>query len=330
MRTGDTFPGVPCVSQRFGGGAVIEAGVLAHRALRSGRRGRIAAVFDRSLYAVLDDCWICIGAKDLGSGPLHLLCTGLEPRRFSPGKGVIIVDGTILVDDLPFAGLETASVWAPPPAPDWTLHSLRMGLMAVDEVWRFLPVEQGLAASGGARPPGRPSRLLTAAAPGLAAFKRLIEAGLRGQRCAARDYQGIVGLIGLGPGLTPSGDDLIGGALVALASLSRLATRDALWRACRAHLDRSNEISAAHLRSAALGYAAAPLHEAVHATIAGQVDRIKPALWALSKVGHSSGLDAFAGALMVLRAVEFRLHRDSAPRDSSLAVSSQQRSIAGL
>ncbi|XIA64262.1 hypothetical protein ACFIOY_36100 [Bradyrhizobium sp. TZ2] len=143
MRPGDTFPGVPSVSQRFDGATVIEVGVLAHRVLRSGRRGRIAAVFERSLYAVLDDCWICIGAKDLGSGPLHLLCTGLEPRRFSPGKELMIVDGALLVDDLPFAGLETASVWAPAPAPDWTLHSLRMGLMAVDEVWRLLPVGQG-------------------------------------------------------------------------------------------------------------------------------------------------------------------------------------------
>ena len=328
MQPGDILP-IPGVSRR--GGAMIEAGVLAHRALRNGRRGRVAAVFERSLYVVLDDCWICIGAKDLGSGPLHLLCMGLQPQYFSVGQEVIIADGAILIGDVPFAGLDTASVWAPPPVPDWTLQSLRMGLVAVDEVWRLLPVEQGLAASAGARPPGRPSRLLTAAAPGLAALKRLIEAGLRGQRCAARDHQGIVELIGLGPGLTPSGDDLIGGALVALASLSRLATRDALWRACRAHLDRSNAISAAHLRSAALGYAAAPLHEAVHAVIAGQVDRIRPALTALSKVGHSSGLDALAGALMVLRAVEFRLHRDSAPRDSSLAVSSQQQgSIAGL
>ena len=129
--------------------------------------------------------------KDLGSGPLHVLCTGLEPRRFSPGNAVAIVDGTILVDDLPFAGLDTASVWAPPPAPDWTLHSLRMGLMAVDEVWRLLPVEQGLAASGW-RTASRAavSPAYSRGSPGLAAFKRLIEAGLRGQRCAARDHQG--------------------------------------------------------------------------------------------------------------------------------------------
>jgi hypothetical protein len=328
----DTFPGVlgTGASERFDDGAVIEVGVLAHRSLRSGRRGRIAAVFERSLYAVLDDCWICIGSNDLGSGPLHLLCTGVEPRRFSAGAGIAIVDRTILVDGMPFAGFAAASVWAPPPSPDWTLDSLRTGLAVVDEVWPFLAIEQGLVASGGVQSLARPSRVLVAAAPGLAVLKALIEACLRGQRCARRDYKGIVALIGLGPGLTPSGDDLIGGALVALASLSRLATRDALWRVCRAHLGRTNEISAAHLRSAALGYAAAPLHEAIHAVIAGQVDRIKPALAALSRIGHSSGLDAFAGALMVLRAAECRLLCDSALRDSDLAVDAQQRSIVGV
>lgn len=313
IRQGRTFlrfasHGVPERSER---GAVIEAGVLAHRALRSGRRGRIVAVFERSLYAVLDDCWICIGPKELGSGPLQLLCRGIDPGRCSPGQGVAIIDRTILVDDWPFADFKSTSVWAPAPSPHWTFDSLRIGLAAVDKVWPLLPIEQGLAAAGGAQSPARPSCVLTAAAPGLVALRRLIEAGLRGQRCVPRDHKGIVALVGLGPGLTPSGDDLIDGALVALAGLNRLATRDALWRVCRAHLDRTNEISAAHLRSAALGYAASALHEAMHAVIAGQVDRIEPALAALLKIGHSSGLDAFAGVLLALRAAECRLLCDN-------------------
>ena len=318
VRPSDTSACVPdaVAIERSGGCAVIEVGLLAHRVLRSGRRGRIAAVFERCLYAVLDDCWICVGAKDLGPGPLHILCKGLEPQLFSSGLEVSIVGTTILVDGMPIADFEAASVWAPPPSPDWMLDSLQAGLAAVDAAWHLFPIERGLIASGGARSLAQPSPVLAAAAPGLSALQRLIKAGLRGQRCAPRDYTEIVGVIGLGPGLTPSGDDLIGGALVALASLGRLATRDALWRACRTHLGRTNEISAAHLRSAALGYAAAALHEAICATFGGQVDRIKPALSALSRIGHSSGLDAFAGALMALRAVERQLVCDSIPRGS--------------
>lgn len=324
MRQSRSVPRVPGAGmpERLGCRAVIEAGVLAHRALSSGRTGRVAAVFERSLYAVLDDCWICIGSKELGSGPLHLLCEGMEPRPVFVGQRVAIGDKTILVDDRPFAGFETTSVWMPPSPPAWTLASLRKGLAAVDRVWPFVPIDQrGLAASGKIQPDWS-SGVLEAAAPVMAAFRRLIEAGLRGQRCARCDREGIVPLIGLGPGLTPSGDDVIGGALVALACIGRLETRDALWGACCAHLDRTNEISAAHLRSAAMGYAASALHEAIHAVIGGQVDRVKPALAALLRIGHSSGFDALAGALVVLREAE-RLHYDSAPRHSSAATNAR-------
>ncbi|MFX8976555.1 DUF2877 domain-containing protein, partial [Acinetobacter baumannii] len=43
------------------------------------------------------------------------------------------------------------------------------------------------------------------------------------------DCSALVNLIGLGPGLTPSGDDLVGGALIALAELDLPNIRDVLW-----------------------------------------------------------------------------------------------------
>src|SRR5262249_61840430 len=50
---------------------VTEVGVLARRMLRGPRRGHIAAVFERSLYAVFGDEWICIGQRSIGSGAMH-------------------------------------------------------------------------------------------------------------------------------------------------------------------------------------------------------------------------------------------------------------------
>jgi hypothetical protein len=303
-----------CQAERCGGVAVLEVGLLAQRALRSSRRGRIAAVFDRSLYAVLDDSWICIGSKELGSGPLHVLCDQIAPRRFAPGESVGILDTMLVIGNVRFAGLDEAPVWAPQSPPGWTATSLQAGLAAVDEVWDIAPAEDGLAAMGSARLPSVLSRVAAAAAPGLAALKRLVEAGLRGHRSGSQDDAEIAGLIGLGPGLTPSGDDLLGGALVALASLGFAGTRDMLWNACRADLDRTNDVSAAHLHCAALGCAASALHKAIDATIAGRVDHIATAVAGLSGIGHSSGRDAFAGALVVFRAVESRMPRcDRAP-----------------
>jgi hypothetical protein len=280
-----------------------EIGVLARRVLRRQRRGRITAVFERCLYAVLGDEWICIGQNAIGSGPLHVLCAGIVPHRFPPGQEIAIVDATMKVGDVTLAGLDAAPVWTPAPPPAWTQESLRAGLAAVDDLWRISPAEEGLAAAGCSRSPVAPSRVLTAAAPGLGTLQRLIDASLGGNSRNLRDDLEIAGLIGLGPGLTPSGDDLLGGALVALASLGRDRTRDVLWNACRIHLERTGEISAAHLRCAARGYAASALHDAIHAAMSGRADLVAPAIAALSRIGHSSGRDAFAGALIVLRAV---------------------------
>ena len=78
---------------------VIEVGTLAHRVLRRERRGRIAAVFDRSLYAVFDDNWICIGSQAIGSGPLHVLCDGIVFDRFSPGQDIAVTDTALVAGD---------------------------------------------------------------------------------------------------------------------------------------------------------------------------------------------------------------------------------------
>src|SRR5205085_8343634 len=83
---------------------VVEVGALAHRVLCSNRRGRIAAVFDRSLYAVFGDDWICIGAKTIGSGPLHVLCEEIAPGWFSLGQCIAVTDSAFLVGDARLIG----------------------------------------------------------------------------------------------------------------------------------------------------------------------------------------------------------------------------------
>jgi hypothetical protein len=285
-------------------GVVAEVGVLAHRVLRGKRRGRIAAVFDRSLYAVFDDDWICIGATAIGSGPLHVLCEGPVSDQFSPGQDILVVDTALVVGDVRLIGLDAAPVWSPKPPPDWTHRTLRAGLLAANGAWRVAPTEEGFAVFGCLQLPSSPTPVVAAAMPGVTALRRWIEAGFRGDQPAPTDGEKIIELIGLGPGLTPSGDDFLAGALLALARLGLSGPRDALWNVLRARLDRTNDISAAHLRSAASGYAASALHEAIDAAISGRTDQIAPALASLANIGHSSGRDAFAGALVVLRTVD--------------------------
>ena len=104
-------------------------------------------------------------------------------------------------------------------------------------------------------------------------------------------------LIGVGAGLTPSGDDFVGAALFALHVL-RPDEPD--WttvanRLCAHAQSRTHVISATLLRDLAAGQSFAALHELLIAAAAGG-DLRGPAR-ALTGIGHSSGWDMLAGLI---------------------------------
>src|SRR5918992_1191582 len=135
------------------------------------------------------------------------------------------------------------------------------------------------------------------AQPALEAIDRWLAGNALGNEAAQ--------LIGLGPGLTPSGDDYLGGVLVALRWLGRGAQADSLWRWLEPRLaGQTRAISAAHLAAAASG----EVHEALHAVLenlaAWQPPDLHPSLAKLETVGHSSGWDALAGIVAVARTAQ--------------------------
>jgi hypothetical protein len=161
----------------------------------------------------------------------------------------------------------------------------------------------GVADDSTCQPP-----LARIARPRIAIFERwlskVLDAGPIGGR------EAVQGLIGLGPGLTPSGDDFLVGAL---ALLDAIGERDAHATLARAIIDAlpgsTTPLSACFLRAAAATHVGENLHRAVSSVIAGDVDA---AVVAAGKIGHSSGWDMMAGIITTLRiAVAARLE---APR----------------
>ena len=110
----------------------------------------------------------------------------------------------------------------------------------------------------------------------------------------------VAGLIGLGPGLTPSGDDFIGGAFCALhaARFGAVATRLAGWALPLAR-KATSRISHAHLVCAAEGECAEAVNDAIVALLSGHA----PDLDRIDAIGHTSGWDALAGIALGLDAV---------------------------
>ena len=109
-------------------------------------------------------------------------------------------------------------------------------------------------------------------------------------------------LIGLGHGLTPSGDDFLGGAMIGLQLVGRSDLSDLLFEIVERKVTlRSNAISAAHLAAAAEGAGGEWLHAALNGTLAGDVGLLPTALANVGRMGHTSGSDALAGAITVFR-----------------------------
>lgn len=107
-------------------------------------------------------------------------------------------------------------------------------------------------------------------------------------------------LLGLGGGLTPSGDDYVGGALFAVRAIypGQRAWQAAAASICGLAASRTHAISAALLADLAAGESFAPLHELVAGAAAGY----RPAALVriagdLTAIGHSSGWDMLTGVI---------------------------------
>ena len=115
-------------------------------------------------------------------------------------------------------------------------------------------------------------------------------------------------LLGVGAGLTPSGDDLVGGALF---GRRWIAPEDRRWadlahRLAREIRTRSHAVSAALFADLAAGCSFAPLHETADALAAGDSKSALAAARTLAAIGHSSGWDMLAGFFIGVRRIRAR------------------------
>lgn len=180
--------------------------------------------------------------------------------------------------------------------------------------WRPRPALPTVATDGLQQACDDLDLLLTVAAPPLprdlaTPLARLRDAIERGDATAATGHA--EGLLGLGPGLTPSGDDLLCGVLSAVALLGPAvgAAADRRVAAARAVgdvvVDRApsatTSISAALLAHAVLGEVS-DVAAAVLRALAG-LQPLAPAVRGLVAVGATSGRDLTAGLLAGARVV---------------------------
>lgn len=111
-------------------------------------------------------------------------------------------------------------------------------------------------------------------------------------------------LLGLGQGLTPTGDDILAGTLVTLRALGRDREAGELADAVEAYgAGATNRISLAHLRAAAAGQGALPFHDVLVELLRGE-ENFEPCLGRIGAVGHSSGWDILTGIATTVESLE--------------------------
>ena len=111
-------------------------------------------------------------------------------------------------------------------------------------------------------------------------------------------------LIGLGPGLTPSGDDYFGGMMIALHAVGETRICRQLWKLVYPGAkDTSNPISCAHLKAASHGEGSETIHRALSAVLKGCPQGIQNCLSGIDHIGHTSGWDIMAGVVIALEGI---------------------------
>jgi hypothetical protein len=279
------------------------AGPFAAEALIGERRGVAVSVHARAVGLLLDDGPLV--ALLPGESPLHPWALTVpvpagELARLAEGAAVRVSDGVLETGPLriELAGLEVVDL------------RLRRRLRALS--------------AGGLEALSRHAAAQPAAGP----FEPAVVAALEGFRTGG-DVSGLATLVGVGEGLTPSGDDVLVGVLAGLDA-SREAAHDAfvlrerLCAALERGTSRTTRLSAQMLDAAGAGFYAEPVLGVLETLALPRpgAKALERAVAALLAVGHRSGGDTLRGIVAALRA-------RSAPRARGTRASGSRRPARG-
>ena len=291
--------------------------------------GTVIAIFRRACYVRgPQGKMMCILDQHQDDGPLNVR-VDLTPPCDMPALG-IRVGMPLYVKErcLSLAGellfsLDGATKWVPPAPPSLApLERVRTRLQELAAELEDRIPDDGLApliphledlALGQQVALSAHSQVAQAALP---AAEALVEGTTRGD--VRRLDSGVGRLVGLGPGLTPSGDDLLAGMMVGLRTTicAGSAARPQSWSEHRPELrpvmvdilakcvishalDGTNIISCAVLEHAASGAGSGAIHQLLGLLLQAHAatDILESAL-EVAKAGHTSGWDSLAGVLL--------------------------------
>ena len=301
---------------------ITNYGLAAEPLFQMRKQGSVVAVFDNSFYIETSGCLVCIVRDDLPAGPLNVSASWPKSLSWSAcglkrGDRASVADRSIFVGrSFQFDG-SRAQIWRPPSSPkNWNQHTLRQGIIALTKVLQLQAPARSFA------------RLMLQWSEheqlnNFDAKVRQQLKAIRGTSITTCDMPEAANrlqkFIGLGGGLTPSGDDFIGGMLIALVGAGHQKAADDICETIMpVARKRSNRISVAHLDCASQGVASLPLHHLLNAVLCGRSTEVARLAKDINQIGHTSGWDIAAGMLFALE--DIANHSDTGLGDTYAAL----------
>ena len=287
-----------------------------------GFSGKVFAVLTTTIYLMGRDgeiLWVALEGL-----PVHRRCllTSFPPGFLGTGQAFWMQNNCLRIGQRIAIQLDQVTEWEPRAVGPEQAEPLRMVNACFQELLASLPVPGKGAGLGPAIPLisaiAAGSGMMTFLADSLVArasvpIVDMAKASL-GQDITQVARKGRE-LVGLGPGLTPSGDDFLGGLFFTTHSLQRAYPGDFYWEqgVIRDLIDwaetQTNSISHAHLSDLAQGHGPEPLHDLVASLLTGQdLGCMMAAATRLLGIGHTSGWDILAGLLTGMLLVTGRLN----------------------
>ena len=296
-------------SSAFTQASITHMGTSAHACLTPGRSGKVLAAFSKVIYLLTNDSELFWIVSD--DSPMHRRALKVSSPLSGPkaGSPFHVQDQRLTIDPGFAFDMEHALLWREPqtscnnlvemteiPARVQTLFS-SLDLSQAKGFGNFIPEILRLAQN-------EPTFLQSESSDPILVFTRpfvleIARACLEKQ--PSQMLQIADALIGLGAGLTPSGDDFMGGLLFAMKNLqSAYPDSNFIDHAIPIEIygSRTHLISFTLLQDLANGHAIAPLHQIINGLLSKEsLESIYPSVSQLTQVGHSTGWDMLTGLL---------------------------------
>jgi hypothetical protein len=267
-----------------------------HRWLAIPRRGQVLATFARSAYLDVGGTIIAVVHADLLNGPLNIVLDGdVVFERIPVGT---IVDGSerrIRIEGGAEIDMAHISIWEAR-LPRWTQgdgDGVRSSLPSVTALLLSEAPEASFA---------HYLRDATTVVPRVQHALSVLEAGLT-QRSVEVLTRAAGELAGLGSGLTPSGDDVLIGTLVALTVCPDAGAQGFRPAILGAAGGRTTRISEVYLDAAARGEAGEAWHRFARVLPSRDDTVIVSAARRVMAFGETSGSDMLAGFILATSAL---------------------------